>query len=360
MRGHDSRRSWSNDRDPGPGDSLSRAWSTEIGRFDAPDATSSPVVAGGRVVVGLAFEISSKQSEGGFAALDGDGDVDWTVRTDGAQIRAPLLTDELLVHQRGSHRVVARSIEDGEVAWTYDTELVLNGSMRLAGDALLVGTAEGQVLALGADDGEPRWRFEFDEQHALAPLVGADGRMVATTEHSVVGFDPAAQSVRWRLSRPDQHREFLLGAGALLVGDTADSPATLRAIDLATGEDRWTTSAAAGRLGPLSVADGALLAPVTPDGSERDDAAVVAYDLGTGDRRWTVPIDADGLGRVVVGARHGYVATADGRLLSVDLDGRDVATELAYGEGLAALRFVVAGDRLYAAGGANGTVVAVE
>lgn len=355
MQGHDSRRSWSNERDSGPGSSLSVAWRTEIGTLDRPDATSSPVVAGGRVVVGLVYQVDSKRNEGGFAALDGQGDVEWSVRTDDAQPRAPVLTDELLLHLEGDHRVVARSIEDGEVAWTYDTDLLLDGSARLDGDALLLGSADGQVLALGADDGERRWQFEFDEQYATAPLVGEAGDMVTTTEHSVVGFHPAEQSVRWRLSRPDRYRGSLVGSGSFLLGNTEDSPASLRAIDLASGEDRWTTAAPAGHLGRLSVADGELLAPVSSDS-----AAIVAHDLETGDRQWTVSTDAAGLRRVVAGARHGYVETVDDRLLAVDLEEQAIAAELALDDAVANSRFVVAGDRLYAAGWSGATVAAFE
>lgn len=358
MLGHDPRDSGTNPDAAGPGDSLAVAWHEEIGLLGGADGASTPVVGGGRLVVGLVHQVSSKNNDGEVAALDGDGDVVWSVDTPGPQVSPPVLVDDLAVHQTEEDGLVARSLEDGEVRWTRTPEPALPGRLLARDDELLTGTPEHLVLGLDASDGSERWRVEFEDEFPSTPLVGDDGRAVSVTEDRIVCFDLGGD-VRWHREKPARSKGCLLAAETLLYGNLEQSVREIRALDPEDGEQQWNAPLPGENVGSFTATDDSLLVPANAAHAERDASVVVAYDLADGRRRWETNLEDDALFRAAATPSHAYVGTVEGRIHSLDLaDGELVATvDTGLGDALRAP--IVAGNHVYA-GSTEGTVVAVD
>lgn len=358
MYGHDARNSGASEEASGPSEPFSVAWDQSFGPLGRPDSTSRAVVGGGLVLVGHVYQVSSKNNDGAIAALNGDGEVEWSIRTDDGQTRAPIVGGDQFFHHRGNHTVVGRSLDGGDVVWTYDTDRVIKSPMRISGDVLLAGTADGHVVAIDAAEGERRWQFELDGQYAAAPLVAADGTMVSTTEDAIVCFDPTADAVHWQRPDPGSSIGYVLASGLLLYSDDRGDEPAIRAIDVDEDEERWAVPAPNGRARRFSVTDGTLLGPVSPGGTGRE-SSVVAYDLADGRRLWETSLSGGRVSRVAATASTAYGTALDGRLHAIDVDSGDRTATIDTGFDGALVDTIVAGERVYVSW-RNGHVVAIE
>ncbi|HEX6868164.1 MAG TPA: PQQ-binding-like beta-propeller repeat protein, partial [Candidatus Limnocylindrales bacterium] len=113
------------------------------------------------------------------------------------------------------------------------------------------------------------------------------------------GPGPSVQPVlAWRATVGDMHMVPVLVDGLLIVG-TNDG--RLVALDGHSGETRWTYRATAGIKPSLAAVDGLVYAS--------DGSALHAVDVATGDRRWSAPVD-DPVGRVNVVGGVAFAGTA--------------------------------------------------
>lgn len=177
----------------------------------------------------------------------------------------------------GTNSVSALDPNDGSVLWRHThhkNDAVSADFNRPAVREGLVYVTNwpNQATAYRAESGERQWRRELDEQMVLAP-VATEAGVVVPTRSGVRLLDAEDGTTLWRRSLDGNMTE---GAPAVAEGTIfiGDERSTLHAVDVATGEVRWTTPFE----GPTSpvVADGVVYAV-------RAGFSLLAFDAASGE-----------------------------------------------------------------------------
>ena len=165
-----------------------------------------------------------------------------------------------------------------------------------------------QATAYDAETGERLWQTDLEEQMVLPPTATSEGVLVPDRT-GVTLLDADDGSIRWRADHDGNATEgaAAVAEGAAYVQSNA-SEGTLHALDLETGEERW--SAAVRHEGTPVVADGVVYA--------RDYNNLVALDADDGTVRWRydgrLPLSTPAVGDGVL------YAVAHGRIVALEAE----------------------------------------
>jgi outer membrane protein assembly factor BamB len=164
----------------------------------------------------------------------------WSVPISAGPVAPPVIDGDQILIVLDSGVVSARKMADGTAAWEVSLRSPYPAAAR---DGRVYVAAADQIVALNAADGTRVW--SVSSARTTAPLLVEGGWVIAATEHALVALRSADGSQVW--NRP------LAGAEVMpaVEGDNLYVPLTdgrLVAMDLRTGEDRWTKTF----VGPLS------------------------------------------------------------------------------------------------------------
>lgn len=252
-----------------------------------------------------------------------DGEKLWSHYSGAPLLSSPLVSGGRVYLSNVDDVVFALDAFSGELAWRHaqqldpgrGIELELFGapSPALAGELLLTGHSDGTLLALNASDGELAWQRRVGEGRypdLIAPAMGTEEAiLVAGYTAPLLALDLSSQAVRWRLDD--------VGAAEALVrrGDdvyVAGVDGKLRAVNLRTGELRWTWDSGTG---------GSLAEPVVTEAGLLVGAAVgglALVDRDSGATIWTLDLghQLDGVsGAPLVSGDEAWVVTNAGNLV---------------------------------------------
>lgn len=214
----------------------------------------------------------------------------------------------------------------------------------LAGAAGLIGAGvlTGGMAGCGGKKSGPsaanptgravRWRRALphggDDNGSPLAVTLAGGVLYAAQSGSVSALDPSSGTKRWTSEHGPVAVDLSLGGvqsrnwapvagGGLVytVHHEQDQPATLFALDAATGKQRWSYPGSSGGITPPALSAGAVCVAAA-DG-------VTLLDAATGGKRWTAPLPA-GAG--------GTPAFANGVICLVDAGGTPTALDAATGK----------------------------
>lgn len=248
------------------------------------------------------------------------------------------------------------------VAWT-NRDIDLSGDDIAGGlsapvvaeDGTIVAVASGAVLAFEGDDGSERFSVNRDLGPASQPAIGAgaDGPIVVYTEglgdadasatasaspspdggsDDEEPFDSHVNAISLETGEPSWPEPVQLSdvvQTPVAVDDTTayvgDVSGGVTAVDLATGEVRWTADVGTRVAGAVTIDDGRAL--VTSLGGRDEPSEVVAFDAETGEEEWRgTPEGASNLLTPAV--------AAEGRLVLLDALGGVVALDAQDGRAL--------------------------
>jgi outer membrane protein assembly factor BamB len=244
----------------------------------------TPVVAGDRIIVG--------NRGGDLSALSlKDGDVVWTVTDGGWDVMvAPVVVGDR-IYCASDRGLTAHALADGSVAWRKDIPGGSTGSSPLVvGELVIAGGSDGFVYALDARSGKERWKADI-VTGAPADPAGFDGAKARIGNDAARPGTAASDGTSVFLSIFDQSR--------------------VVALDLKTGEARWSFQANGWISGAPTVGEGKVFV-----GSQ--DHKVYALETGTGKVAWafTTKWRADGDLAYCDGSV--FVAASDGRCYRLD------------------------------------------
>lgn len=239
--------------------------------------------------------------EASVLALDPDGEVRWDrALADG--LSHPLVDDGSLYVTDTAGHVTALSTADGGIGWRHDyTDLfegvgeagefgtAVEAPVRLDGSVLVrlsMHDEPSRLLALDANTGERRW-VETDWE--WLSHGSADGALLRSGRGVLEAWEPDGGR-RWAVRFDGDVTSVQVERGVVYATSADD---TLRAIDAATGEERWRFAARNDLRQPPLI---------------EDDAVYVAgrdYFLRRLDRdgreRWRTELDSHGVGPARVG-----------------------------------------------------------
>jgi outer membrane protein assembly factor BamB len=213
--------------------------------------------------------------------------------------------------------LVAVDIETHRRLWSAELGEVSHTGVLAVGGTAIVGTDDGQVTAFAVDDGAKRWSVDAGD-HVLAPMAGSEDTVIVTVRPESSGapfllaLHVADGAEVWRYDAP---RAVLDLGGPSIAGDTvyvAGSDASLRAVSLADGTQRWASALYAPTLGsPPVVTDTAVY--VTDQVG-----TVYAFDPATGDERWRFATNRSIVGAPVAAGSAVLQPTSTGAIVAID------------------------------------------
>ena len=259
-----------------------------------PMEAAPPVVADGSVYV----------STEGLSAFDArTGEREWRVPDIDSAV-APIVTEDTVYF--AGRDLVAVNPRDGTVRWRAerDSDTRASRSPALADGRLFVPSVGRRTLrGYDAATGEQRWiRSLGGDSSPSAPAV-ADGRVYVTdAAKRLVSLDTDGRDLRVLAGGPGDGGVFTSPAvrgGTVYVGGLEGH---VRALDAATGEERWTTRLSENAFrGPPVVAEDLLYVV--------ENGVVYGLSTETGEEVWTA--DGSGLGLPVRAGDALYVGGTD-------------------------------------------------
>lgn len=280
MRSHDPQATGAVTGTRAVGDDPTIAWQVP------GDFGGDPVVAKGRVFLG------THDYEGDtLVVLDAaTGSLEWTAQT-GHRIRETVAVhDDLVVTQSSNGKMIAFGLDDGDREW------IRNFEKDLVGNAHLVarnGRVYGGLQRLQAVDAETGEVLGANPGAARVKRISAaDGRLFVTDyDGGLYAYDAGTLEELW--TYPAENYSLSPATRLVVRDDTLYVGfGELHAIDVATGEQRWTAGEFRpdyGVVGDIAVGHGAVYL--------RRPHEVHAFEQDTGDVRWArteLPDQEDG------------------------------------------------------------------
>lgn len=284
------------------------------------------------------------------------------------------LGDGRLFAATGFGELVAMEPGSGKVLWRQKLQAPPSGPPAVSGGTVYVSTRDSRGIAVRARDGRVLWQVQGVP--ATAGVAGA-GAPAAKGRYVIFPFTSGELKAVFATGGLDVWTGYVNGArpgeayaritdvtgDPVIVGDTvyaANAAGRAVALDLVTGENRWTAG------------EGAVGTPVVAGGSVflvSDRAQLVRLDAHTGARIWAVPLPKyvpvrnvrrqrdiyANFGPVLAGGRL-WVASSDGKLRGFDPASGALAVTVDMPVGAASAP-VVAGKTLYVLG-QDGTLMA--
>ena len=244
-------------------------------------------------------------------------------------------------------------------AWEYATDGYIDADL-VAGDGkLFVASWDGSLHVMNSQ-GETLWIRNFGDILDATPALNDGQIFVQSWSRAVYALEATTGKVRWRFdyspSQADDHRQ----AGLLVVGDLLLVPAwngTLFALDTATGERRWSFSGGQPlRAQPVHDGDNIYLAS--------GDGTLSALGLD-GSLRWQQSLESPLLRAPTLLSQGVAVVSREGKVVAYDHNGkllwqRELDEICYYGSSIyhdGALFVATAGDGLWKLDAATGDVI---
>lgn len=239
---------------------------------------------------------------------------------------SPVLAGELVLAGTGDGNLYAVSLEDGAVRWRFGTGGRIRSAPAVHEGVAYVGAGDGIVYGVALNDGTEVWRFEteghgldaadwgFDRRQIYASPTIVDGVLyVGSRDASLYAVDLASGQPRWTFK--DGTTGWIMASPAVSQGrvfSARSSGGRVRAVDLEAGTELWVF-----QTGGFVYSSPAVVGSTMYVGG--GDGHIYAFDAATGDRRWTYrtgrgvfSTPAVWEGRLFVGSDDGFLYALEG------------------------------------------------
>ncbi|GAB3023603.1 CARDB domain-containing protein [Natronobiforma cellulositropha] len=302
----------------------------ELWRYETDDRVyGDPAVADGIVYVG--------SRDNSVYALDADdGSEVWSYETGDDVRSSPLVADGVVYVGSQDGHLYALAADTGDVIWDLETDDEIYSDPSLHDDVLYVGSRDGTLYALEAATGEEVWSVDTGGDVLSAPVV-AEGRVHVVSmieeeeEHVLSAHDITDGTEAWTFEVWEwMWASPAYAEGRLIVSVGEGGDRTVGTVDAETGErdEDWELEADVNMETPAVAGDTLVFGG--------NDGYVHAVDVETGDERWTYEI-GDGFdssptvadGTVYIGSQDGrYYALEEGTTFAVTVtDTHDPVSE---------------------------------
>jgi len=247
----------------------------------------------------------------------------------------------------GTPRLVALDAATHSVRWRLDLPGVSRTGAVVDGGFVAIGTDGGTVVAVDPSTGKVRWTKDVGDCIDV-PLAAADGivyvaaRSVERAAPQIVALRESDGTNAWAQPYVPRTSSTAIGAPSVVGGTlyVALADATVRAVDAATGSERWATrlNAFVGGAPPVVVGDAVVVADTR--------GQVYRLDASSGSRIWDFAMNTSVIGAPAVAGSTILVPTADGDLAAFDLDSGHQIWRASLGDGDAGLALALTADTI--------------
>ncbi len=251
-----------------------------------------------------ALPAAAQAGAGGVGSgLDSLGGVLWAFETEGPVRGSPTLADGVVYIGGTDGRLYALDARDGRERWRYDAGAPVGGAPLVLGDRVVVAARGNTVHAVERATGRPLWTRETGPDLPLAwghegwdyllpsAVAAGDDVLFGSGDGHLYALDPADGSVRWRFATGGRIRAApAVHDGVAYVGS---GDGIVYGVDLAEGREVWRFRTAGADLDAADFGFDRTQIQATPvilDGTlylGSRDANFYAIDLASGEVRWT-------------------------------------------------------------------------
>ena len=198
---------------------------------------------------------------GTTVALDAEtGKIRWRRRARDLTVSSPAIAGDLLIVSSHGGTVTAFRRTNGQRIWQLEADAAFESSPVAVDGLAYVGGDDGRLFAIDVDTGRPRWVYDLGGRISSSPSVVGRNVCITTYSGGVGCFQRATGERVWlRYYKRDVLRYESFYASPSGNGDLIFAVArsgTIRALDAATGDERWRAGTGALTYGTPSVADG--------------------------------------------------------------------------------------------------------
>jgi outer membrane protein assembly factor BamB len=265
----------------------------------------------------------------------------WTFAARGPITSSPLVAGGRVVFGSRDSTLYCLRADTGELAWRLPAGSGIGSSARETGGICFVGTYGGELLACDLETGRVVWRAATRGKIVSSPCVAEGKVVVGSYDRSIHAFDAATGRKAWAVATGGAVRASPepIGDGAVAVGST---DGTIWALSLDGGGLRWK------RRGKAAI-DAAVAWDAARDRvlAAARDGEVVCLDAGTGSVVWRTLLGAEVHAQPRVTERLVVVGTGQGRLHALEPDTGEKLWSVDAGRGFDA-RPLVRGEELVA------------
>lgn len=189
-------------------------------------------------------------------ALDHAGDERWRHTVEGRRRFRVVAVDEYTVYAPFDGRLLAIDAASGELRWEHAPENGLSLATPAVTDDSVVSASFGGVERVSTD-GTREWLADGPDEDLLRPVVGAGMAFAAGLYGTVTAYDLASGERLWQTNVGDgewtQETAPILLDDSVIVPQSDGTEVSVHALDVTSGEERWSVSASAARIrGPVA------------------------------------------------------------------------------------------------------------
>jgi len=176
--------------------------------IDAPQASTVPSVAGGRIVLG--------ESDGTLRCRDrSTGASLWTYKTSKTLLATPITDGKDRVFIGATdHRFLSLSLKNGKQEWRWKVGADVQAPAMVYADKVLFASHEAVLYALKRRNGNMIWRAPIPARPLSAPIRVGNRVIVACPENEILGFDLKTGKPVGSMKTPK-----IMTAAPILLGD---------------------------------------------------------------------------------------------------------------------------------------------
>ena len=279
-----------------------------------PPFKASPVIAGGRVLVG--------GQDSNFFCLDlATGEPIWTFAAEGPVTAPGAVVEDMVFFGDTYGLIYGLNLEDGSEVWRMEADDKVEGginALKVSDDQLpepewriFVGSHDFNLYSLAAKTGERRWSRETESYVMATPSIEA--KLPAITFGGCDGFLYVVAADSGRALHQVELGQYVMNSAAMRDGIAyvAHHGGEVVAIDVATGEFAWRTETGVEYHGSPAVTETLVIVPGT-------DKRLAAFDRVTGEEVWAFQGRRDFEASPVVCESAIWIGGMDGRLYAID------------------------------------------
>ena len=226
----------------------------------------------------------------------------WSIDISAAPVGPPAIAPGLVLVALQSGEVQAYTLVTGALVW----KLAFHADRPIAIDAnRIVVAGGGEVRVVDAGHGKPVWSRTIGA--LTAPLLASGGWIIATTADHLVALRADDGQEVWRQESSGQVEPATIEGGTLYVPLTSGP---VRALDLTTGAEKWSTRFGGAPTEVLALADRVYAGSA--------DKFFYCLDSANGRVLWKANIGAPMLGKPAADDRHVYAGSIDNQVRAFD------------------------------------------
>ncbi len=243
----------------------------------------------------------------------------------GSPVIAPGPDGEFLaVVGSGDGNVYALRLDTGAVVWRHETGRRIRATPAVVDGQVYIGSGNGLFYALDLASGTPRWTYQtagvefnsaefgYDRKQIMGSAAVHEGTVYfGSRDASLYALAAATGQVQWHREDGSSWVINSPAVSATVVVNGRSSSTNLRALDPATGDERWVVHTGALIFSSPTVVDD-LVYIGTGAGW------VLAFDVATGDERWRFRTGGGIYSTPVVAQGRLYIGSDDGSLYALE------------------------------------------